>query len=226
MAPRAPPGEQMTRAGRYSASPGAAPAARMLSRRRCLALAALLLSGCAHLPVPGGRIEARWTARRQRLATLRAWTLRGRVALRAAEDAWTAGIRWEQRGDEYRIRLSGLIGQGAADLRGTPGTVALRTAEGVYHAESPESLLHEHTGFSLPLQGLRYWVLGTVDPGVARAVIDLDDQGRPLRIFQSGWEIAYRRYGDVQDLVLPVRLDLDSAQAAARLSVNKWILES
>ena len=147
------------------------------------------------------------------------------MALRTSEDAWTAGVRWVQRGDEYRIRLSGFLGRGVVDLQGRPGTVALRTAEGAWRAESPESLLREHTGFSVPLQGLRYWVLGTVDPGVARAVIDLDEQGRPLRISQSSWQIAYRSYVEVQDLALPERLDLDGARAAARLVVNEWIPE-
>lgn len=151
--------------------------------------------------------------------------MRGRLALRTSEDAWTAGIRWMQRGDEYRIRLSGFLGQGAVDLHGRPGTVELRTADGAYRAESPESLLHEHTGFSVPLRGLRYWVLGIVDPGVARAVIDLDGQGRPLRISQSSWQIAYRSYVDVRGLVLPDRLDLDGARAAARLVVSEWIPE-
>ena len=130
-----------------------------------------------------------------------------------------------QRGDEYRIRLSGFLGQGVVELHGLPGTVELRSADGAYRAESPEALLHEHTGFSVPLQGLRYWVLGTVDPGVARAVIDLDKQGRPLHISQSSWQIAYRSYLDVQDLVLPERLDLDGARAAARLAVSEWIPE-
>lgn len=221
--PRRSPAERV--AGGPGDPPGTASAGRGVSRRRWLALAALLLGGCTHLPVPGRGIEERWAARQRGLSTFRTWTLRGRLALRTSEDAWTAGIRWMQRGDEYRIRLSGFLGQGAVDLHGRPGTVELRTAEGAWRAGSPESLLHEHTGFSVPLRGLRYWVLGTVDPGVARAVIDLDAQGRPLRIFQSNWQIAYRSYVDVRDLVLPERLDLEGAPAAARLAVSEWIPE-
>ena len=66
----------------------------------------------------------------------------------------------------------------------------------------PEALLREHIGWSFPLQGLRYWVLGVTTPGAAVEALEFDPQGRPAHFVQSGWRIVYRRYVGVHDFEL------------------------
>ena len=196
------------------------------SRRDCLLLAAAMLAGCATPPVLGPDPRAQWESRRRRLAALRSFAFRGRLALRTPEHASSARVHWRQRGDEYRVRLGGLLGEAAFELRGGAGAVELRSRDGVHRADSPESLLRERTGWSFPLQGLRYWVLGIAAPGAALAALELDREGRPARLVQAGWRIVYRRYASVRDLSLPARLDLDRARLEARLVVSRWTIEA
>lgn len=196
------------------------------SRRDCLLLAAAMLAGCATPPELGSDPRAQWESRRRRLAALGTFAFSGRLALRTPEHALNARLRWRQRGDEYRVRLGGPLGEAAFELRGGAGAVELRSGDEVHRADSPESLLRERTGWSFPLQGLRYWVLGITAPGEALAALELDREGRPAHLVQSGWRIVYRRYASVQDLSLPARLDLDRGRLEVRLVVSRWTLEA
>ena len=195
------------------------------SRRRFLLLAAAMLPGCGLLPRFGPDGFARWERRRDRISAIMRFGFNGRLALRTARDALNARIQWRQDEDEYRIRLGGPIGGAAVELAGGPAGVELLDRDGVHHADSPESLLQERLGWSFPLQGLRYWVLGITAPGEAVGRLDLDRQGRPSLLRQSGWRIVYRRYSEVGDLVLPERLDFDRAELEARLVVDHWTIE-
>ena len=195
------------------------------SRRRFLLLAVAMLPGCGFPPRFGPDGFARWKQRHDRLSTITRFGFQGRFALRTARDALNARIQWRQDGDEYRIRLGGLIGEAALEIRGGPAGVELLDRDGVHHADSPESLLQERLGWSFPLQGLRYWVLGITAPGAAVGRLDLDRQGRPVLLRQSGWRIVYRRYSEVGDLDLPERLDIDRAELEARLVVGRWTIE-
>ena len=201
------------------------------TRRECILFAASLLAGCAALPDFGPRPLAsqplaQWEQRRRRLPALTGFSFLGRLALRTSGDALNARVRWTQDGDEYRIRLGGLIGETAVELRGGAGGVELRDRDGVHRADSPEALLRERTGWSVPLQGLRYWVLGVTAPGAAVEALELDRHGRPAHLVQSGWRIVYRRYTDWQDIGLPERLDLDRAHVEVRLVVGRWTVET
>ena len=189
-------------------------------------LAAGVLGGCAVLPESGPDARAQWEERRRRLAAFSRFSFLGRLALRTSQDALNARIRWRQDGDEYRIRMGGLIGEAAFELRGGTEGVELRAQDGVHRADSPEALLREHTGWSFPLRGLRYWVLGVTAPGAAVEALELDPEGRPEHFFQSGWRIVYRRYVGVRDLALPERLDLERARFEARLVVGRWNFEA
>ena len=89
----------------------------------------------------------------------------GKLGLRSATDSFTATLQWRQVGDDYRIRLSGPFGAGALQIEGDEQGVTLRTGEGQeYAAGSQEELLYQHLGWSVPLSGLRYWMLGRTPP--------------------------------------------------------------
>lgn len=199
---------------------------RACSRRECLLLAAGVLAGCAVLPESGSDARVQWEERRRRMAAFSRFSFLGRLAIHTPQDALNARIRWRQDGDEYRIRMGGLIGEAAFELRGGSGRVELRAQDGVHRADSPEALLREHTGWSFPLQGLRYWVLGVTVPGAAVDALELDPEGRPEHFFQSGWRIVYRRYVGVRDIALPERLDFERARLEARLVVGRWNFEA
>ncbi len=192
-------------------------------------LLCLLLVGCAALrePAPVPSPEQVWRQRAQALLSLSGWSLTGRIVLRAEEEAWHASVHWIQRGDRFQIRIRGPLGVGAMSLAGGPEGVVLRTAEEErFAAEAPEDLLQEMAGWSMPVSGLRYWLLGVSEHEAPIDSLQLDVGGRLELLRQSGWAIQYLGYDQVGDLQLPSKLFVQNARVSARIVVNRWVLES
>ena len=190
-------------------------------------LVASLLAACATTPEPEAVDDpaAVWRHRESELSALQVWTMRGRVALKTADDAWNASLHWVQDGDAFRIRFAGPFGQGLVQLEGDQNSVRLRTAQDqVYRAADAETLLFDATGWRMPVGGLRYWLMGRIVPGDEVNAVDLDRAGRPTQIRQSGWTIDYLRYRDVGGLDLPSKVFLEGPRVSARLVIMRWDL--
>lgn len=166
-----------------------------------------------------------WQLREQQMRGLPGWKLNGRVAISSPQESWSAVLRWVQVGDAFHVRLSTPLGQGLVDLRGVPGEVRMRTAEGdVYTAPDAETLLRDVAGMNLPVSGLRYWVLAVSDPTSVADEVDLDSDSLPVSLEQSGWRIEYDRYRNTGDLRLPDRLTFQGKDIDGRLIITQWDL--
>lgn len=192
----------------------------MTAGHRALAagLCALLIAGCSQLPsrpTPAGA-PAAWAA-----PEWTDWELRGRIAVRAGDAGWHASLSWRQTGEVFDLDLSGPLGQGALRLHGDAGGVGLERADGLRDwAPDADVLLMRHTGWSLPVSGLRYWVQGLAVPGRA-AEWERAADGRPLRLRQDGWDIRYVDYLEPPgQSPRPRRIELERAGLTARLLID------
>ncbi|MEO5702276.1 MAG: lipoprotein insertase outer membrane protein LolB [Gammaproteobacteria bacterium] len=199
---------------------------------------ALLLAGLAALSVActaiptqlsGSDHEPAWQARQQRLSSLQAWNLTGRISIQAKREGWHAGLYWAQRSTDYDINLSSPLGQDILRLHGGPDGVVMRSSDGEQRAATADALLYKRLGWRLPLSGLRFWALGLPD-ATASAISpqdrELDALGRLTRLRQSGWEIEFRHYTSVAGIDLPDKIFLNNRQTGTqlevRLAVEKW----
>ena len=193
-----------------------------------LLLSAALLSGCASLPelVPSERETATWRTHSRALARFQNWTMVGALVVRTAGEATRVAVRWRQARTTYRVRFSALLGAGLFELEGSETTVEARFADGRrIQAESPETLLEQEVGWSVPLDGLRYWLVGTPAPGETATAMELDDRGRLARLEQAGWTVIYEEYGDLDGLSLPERIRFSSEAIDATVVVRRWKAE-
>jgi outer membrane lipoprotein LolB len=182
---------------------------------RVLAVAAVLwLGACARMPAP----ERAWTP-----PAADDWTLDGRIAVQSGGEGWHASLRWVQTGAAFRIELSGPLGQGAVRLQGDADGVSLERADGLRdRAADAAELLERHTGWVLPVDGLRFWVRGLAVPE-RPARWAYDAAGRPLRLQQDGWDIRYAAYQEPPaDAGLPRRIELVRDGLQARLIIDRW----
>lgn len=195
----------------------------------------LLLAACQELPLvssSGVDPEQAWQARQKILSTLQSWDLTGRIGVQTEKDSWQASLRWDQSPDSYAIRLSTPLGQEVMQLHGNASGVTMRTSDGEELAEDAETLMTKRLGWSLPVSGLRYWVLGVADPQAplpATADKELDGLGRLTRLHQSGWDIEFRRYVTVNNVELPDKIFLSNKQGVqlnVRLAVEQWEIHS
>lgn len=191
-------------------------------------LLALLLGGCSTLPeaLPGDDPQALWEQRQDRLRELHHWTAAGRLALRTEDEAWNLFVHWKQRGDRYQIRFRGPIGLGLMELSGGPEGVVLRTSDNkTFRATSPEQLLVERVGWSVPVGGLRDWIIGRIPRDTGGHAYKIDTAGRLERLRQSGWNIRYLAYRQIGRMQLPKTVSLQNQRVSARIIVSQWILE-
>lgn len=186
-----------------------------------------MLTGCTVIPARTSSTEAYHLFRTRELALYHhgQWLMSGRVAVQKGEDGWHANLRWRQLADRFDIMLSAPLGQGTLHLLGDLNGVELETQDqAAQYAARPEDLLHDRLGWSIPLSGMRYWVLGLPAPDSEPEMV-WDEGGRVISLKQSGWNIAYRRYTQVNGLYLPDKIYMDNSQLKVRLVIDSWELE-
>lgn len=196
-----------------------------MKRWQALALSAVLLAGCASQPQtrPGANspeAAGRWQARRDNLRQLDGFTLEARVAASGSFGV-SGDLRWRQRGQQFTVHFSGPFGAGAVDIAGTPGDVEIRTRDQHYHTTDPETFLRRSYGWTLPVTGLRYWVLGIPAP-TAPFSVSYDDNGRAQKLLQDGWTIVYDDYQGASGYALPHRFSMTAGKTTFRIVVDQW----
>ena len=157
---------------------------------------AINLAACSHLtPQPGG-----------------GWQLRGRIAVRTAEDAVSFTIRWSQIQDQFDIRLSTTLGILVAHIYGDDHGVTLVSDGDSYSANTAQVLLHQQIGLLLPVDDLRYWVRGKPAPTTSFQWLE-------NTLCQSDWLIEYKTYKHGK----PMKLKMTHARASITLAIKKWL---
>jgi outer membrane lipoprotein LolB len=183
---------------------------------------AVLLACCAALgacvttrpPAP----SMKWEQRVIELQHASGWQLDGRAAVALGAQGWQATLNWRQMDIFAEVHLSGPFGIGALVIRQGPDGLSLN---GAPPSEVVLRQLQERLGFELPLDNLRYWLLGVPNPAAA---FDLsrNDQDRAQKLSQGGWEIVYDRYEPVAGDLLPARLVLTRDEVRVRIAIDHW----
>lgn len=195
------------------------------------ALAAWWLAGCASLgtpvPIPGSvtAVPPDWPARRAWLQHEAGFDLRGRVAVAAGDEGFSAGLRWRQRDTEARIELDGPFGVGGLRLLARGEDLQLTTARGErLDGEAARAELERRLGFALPLAALRFWVRGVPDPAAPASETLAPDAPRLAALEQLGWRIDYPAYADAPGaaLALPRRLTAARESTRLRMVIESW----
>jgi outer membrane lipoprotein LolB len=183
-------------------------------------LLALFAGGCAVAP---SRPAVDWNQVRLERRALTHWNMTGRVAVATAQDGWSAATEWSQKDREFELQLHGAIG-GGVRVRGDGESLEVETSKGEHFAGKDAALeLENRLGVSLPLDCVRYWLLGVSAPGVA-AMEQLDAQDRLAELDQSGWRIHYDRYLYQNGGWYPVRMRLEQNEVKLRVVVDHWRL--
>jgi len=193
------------------------------SRFAAVALALALLTGCAtSTPVDDtSRQIGQWEAQQSQLDAMQTWTLAGKAGLRSPEENTSANLDWNQYPHYFRLLVSGPFGGGRTVLEGREGRFNLTNSKGRFEAESPEALMQEQLGWSLPVSALPFWVKGLPDDSRSFQ-LETDELGYPNHLMQDGWSIDYRDWERVESLWLPRRLVMQYDEVRITLVINQW----
>lgn len=189
----------------------------------CAVLMVFVLNGCTSLPPRGEQPVVPWAERRAALQGLESFGLRGRVAVSAGGEGFNASLHWEQRSDAAHLRLDGPLGFGGLEIESHDGALTLRDTRGVsLDGAAARAELERRLGFVLPLESLRFWVLGVPDPAQPAEEV-LNDARQLSRLEQDGWAVDFDRYGHIGAQSRPVRLTVRREGARMRLVIDRWI---
>jgi outer membrane lipoprotein LolB len=188
--------------------------------------ATLLLAGCLNNVQPesyGNSEQAQrsWETRRAALQQLHAFSLQGRLA-ESGLVSFGGALSWMQDGEQFQARFYGPLGVGAVAISGTPQEMEVRSKDGTTRTRDPEAFMQQQFGWSLPLRGLRYWVLGLPAPG-GQTALKLDEFGHILSLKQDGWELSYTEYQNVAGLELPKKFTISDSERGFKVFVDTWV---
>ncbi|HJP05523.1 MAG: outer membrane lipoprotein LolB [Chromatiales bacterium] len=187
----------------------------------------LVLSACTTLKTVDspGREQLRTN-----LLAANEWEFRGRIAVRSddGDGDGQANLRWRQLGERSHIRISGPFGAGTYEIDWSPKGITIESADGEESLEyagsaAAESFLDDQLGWSFPAGSARYWMLGLIDPDQPGHEF-FDAEGGLTGISQHGWQLGYKRFADVNGLVLPTRIEMANSNANLRIVIARWKL--
>jgi outer membrane lipoprotein LolB len=187
------------------------------------AAALMLLGGCASM---GQKNQAKtaedhWEARSAQLENVDRFLMQARASYGRLMPV-KADLRWQQNADgSFELRVAGPFGVGATTISGTPANVQVRTRSGTYQSSNPEQWIQDKMGWTLPIGGLRFWILGMPSPH-SDADIDLDREGRVLTLEQDGWTLSYTEYQNAGAYQLPRKFDVSNKDVRLKVVVDSW----
>jgi outer membrane lipoprotein LolB len=179
------------------------------------ALSIALLSACSSQPkTPQANLPMSANQ------SLQHWQLSGKIGLRNGKQGHSAYLNWRQCGEHYTIRLTGPLGQGAAQLTGNNALATLQTSDQQrFQAANAEQLLAEHFGWQLPVSQLQHWIRGIPDP---RHRYQAETAGSGFQQLQ--WQLTYPKLLVVANHQLPAKAIAEQAPLKVTLVIKDWQL--
>ncbi|UOA09337.1 lipoprotein insertase outer membrane protein LolB [Methylobacter sp. S3L5C] len=176
----------------------------------------LMLSACTSVPVA---TEVNYSKLvREHLYKLERWSFEGRLALTGKNDNWQANINWSHRPDDEEIKLSGPLGQGATVIKFTGDLVTIDRGDGKAQSSTrPEAFINQQLGMFVPVNSLRYWVIGLPEP--SSAFVQTATGFR-----QAGWLIEYKQMQAVDNQSMPCKITVTNEQVKLKLVIDQWVL--
>ncbi len=194
----------------------------MFPSRLLWLLFALFLVGCATTDSNTQYNEAVWRGQRESLEQLTHWNLAGKLAIITQNQKGSARLNWQQRGDDYDLILTSLIGTTIMELHRRQGRTEIVDDQGIRHSDSDsEALVYRLTGWPIPIAQLPTWIKGL--PGNASYQLAADGRLESLQDHQ--WQIHYQNYARNRLWLLPTALTLQGPQTTIKLRINEWQIE-
>lgn len=130
-------------------------------------------------------------------------------------EGFSGSWRWVQSAKRARLELEGPLGVGGVRLD-------FESESGVN--EESYAALEQQLGFALPVESLRYWILGVPDPNFTVDERLARDAPRLDSLAQRGWTVTFENYALVVgvDYELPQRIEAHREALRVRLVIVGW----
>ncbi|MDF2530169.1 MAG: lolB2 [Gammaproteobacteria bacterium] len=191
-----------------------------------LGLGVILLAGCTTQQVlkPVANPAQTWQSYAHKVYAYNNWQASGVMGIRNDTQAVSANFNWKQTGNQFVIQLSGPLNLGAEVLQGQPGQISLSDNKGqVVKADNAEDLMQQTLGWSMPVEGLVYWIKA-LPVSQNQYHSSLNSNGTLASLSQQGWAINYESYQVVNGLPMPHKIIMQQAAWRIVIVINNWQL--
>lgn len=156
------------------------------------------------------------------------WDIKAKLGIRNTLKNGNSGsvfLDWQQRGDEYRIRVSGPLGQGGANITGNHHQITIKPAgKAPLTSNKPEQLIRDTFGWDFPLRDLSYWIRGLASPYRSNTQLAYAKDDTLSSLKQSVWSMTYERYQPAQEWLMPAVLRTEKDGLSLKLVIRQWQL--
>ena len=143
------------------------------------------------------------------------WQTDGRISLSVKNESSHANFRWNQKNNEFRLRLSFVGGFKSIIVLGND--FGVEQIEGI---QSDEKNLIDTLNSSLPIEQLKYWLLGKSNPNLDYRMINHSED--EVAFNQLDWKIRVMNVQKFNSLVLPKRILIENIDSNALIIIDKW----
>lgn len=172
----------------------------------------LLLTGCAVITPEPPDIDAEFT-------------VQGKLLLALGGDKTAMTFSWRQNQDGYVIDVWGALGQGRTQLRGNAQTMQIVRGQDVIVAGRPEQVMQQQLGWSMPVDAMRYWLIGQPQPNTRFVDYTINEQRNSVGFRQNSWDVratlANGEKASPQD-AQPKQVEISRDDVLVRIRVSKY----
>ncbi|MGZ4960538.1 MAG: lipoprotein insertase outer membrane protein LolB [Methylomonas sp.] len=163
-------------------------------------------------------IEGYQLAEKRHLQNQSSWNFQGRLAMVDEKESVSASISWRHQPQKDEIELVGPLAQGHIAILVTPGSVVVDDGDKRQeYAGTVDAIVAEQLGIDMPVNALKFWVLGVNDP--RQSVVEQEGG-----FFQGGWLVRYREMQRVNAEWLPKKMTAEKDKTRIKLIVDQWNL--
>ncbi|OAI20928.1 outer membrane lipoprotein LolB [Methylomonas koyamae] len=176
----------------------------------------LALSACSLVNESGVSVYRPFET--QALQAHEQWAFAGRLAVADERESFSASVNWRHRGVRDDIELLGPLAQGRLAISVADGAVTIDDGENQQEFfGSAEQILSERLGVAMPVNSLKYWVFGIIDP-------DLPDVELDAGFMQAGWRVTFKDSHRLEAASLPKKINIEKDRTKIKLIVDQWDL--
>ena len=181
----------------------------------------LALAACSTTPRITGPVTD-WQQFAERQQQLNHWQLSGKLGFNSPQTSGSASIRWQQQQQQFSLRLSGVLGIGTTYIEGDNQQVTLRRGREQHTASNSEELTTQLLGLPLSMDDLTHWVRGIPTPQKPVTARLHDSNGALQTLSQNGWQLAFSRYSETDNWLLPGKITGQRGELSFKLIIKKW----
>lgn len=180
---------------------------------------ALLVSSCSQM----SREKQPFTPSLRSSDPPKVWSLSAKLGVRTPEKNGSVRIEWHQNHKDYTVQVFNSFGSTLARITGDSQFIQIdRPGKESLYSNTPDQLIQEVFSWDIPLDFLRYWVLGFQHPNRDSTAIIINANGSTIKLQQAGWEIHFDRFERVRDWVLPNKTQAFHDDIQLTVLVKSW----